>query len=225
MDLSEVSVLVPWRSQDPQRIKVWEYCKWEWSLLGAEICEGVDTDYGPFNTSMACNDAFRKSTKPYIMTTGADIIPDMTLLDSGLRQLWSTESRWVPLGNKTRYYDQESSERILDHKRWWDEVPDPAAEVPFQTGVLLIERELFEESGGYDERFTGWGGEDAAFRRMIHLLGGDSDPVPLSLFCLWHDPGRRSTMSAKNFSLCDEYHALKTREEALNYVQERGRFI
>jgi hypothetical protein len=225
MDLRDVSVLVPWRSEDPQRIKVWEFCKREWEILGVELCEGVDTDYGPFSTAKACNDAFKKSTRPYLMTTGADIIPDFTMVESGLHILKTQQRSWVPLARETSYFDQPTTERILAHGRWWDEVCDPTAYVPFQTGVMLIERELYEESGGHDERFTGWGGEDAAFRRVIHLLDGDSTPIELSLRCLWHDPGRRSTMSARNFALCDEYHALQTREEMLDYIEKRGRYI
>jgi len=227
MDLSDVSVLVPWRSQDPQRIRVWEFCLREWQMLGVEICAASDgeDDQLPFNTSKACNNAFKMSTKPYLMTTGADIIPDFTMVESGLHALKNEKRSWVPLASETRYFSEDSTERILQHKRWWDEVPDPNAYVPFQTGVMLIERELYEESGGHDERFTGWGGEDAAFRRVMHLLDGDSTPIELSLRCLWHEPSRRSTMSAKNFALCDEYHALQTREQMADYIEKRGRFV
>lgn len=225
MDLSDVSVVIPWRSADPQRIKVWEYCKREWEIMGVEICAEPDTDYGPFNTSMACNNGFKKSTRPYVMTTGADIIPDYTMLDYGLYEIKNQGRNWVPLANKTEYFDEATTDRILEHKRWWDEQTDPRLEVPFQTGVMLMKRELYAEAGGHDERFTGWGGEDAAFRRAIHLLGGDSDPLPLSLRCLWHDPGRRSTMSAKNFELCDIYHDMHTREEVLEYVKQRGSYV
>lgn len=80
MDLSDVSVVIPWRSQDSQRIKVWEYCKSEWSMLGVEICDGQDAEDGPFNTARAANAGFKKSTQPYVMTTGADIIPDFTMV-------------------------------------------------------------------------------------------------------------------------------------------------
>jgi hypothetical protein len=220
----DVSVLVPWRSQDPQRIKVWEYIKWEWELLGVEVCEGVDAPDGPFNTAKACNDAFKKSTRPYLLTTGADVLPDHALVEEGLSRLRKGES-WVPLGNETKYFNQASTEHLIRTKRWWDEYPDPKYTVPFQTGIMLIKRELYEESGGHDERFTGWGGEDAAFRRVIHMLGGDSEPVPLSLHCLWHDPGRRGTMSKENFALCHIYDSITNRQQMLDYLSTRERWI
>jgi hypothetical protein len=222
----DVSVLVPWRSSDPQRIKVWDYIKWEWSLMNVEICAAADgIDHGPFNTSKACNNAFKMSTKNWLVTTGADVIPDWTLIHSGLNFAAKYGVRWVPLGNETQYFNEEATNRILNTKRWWDETTDPQYRVPFQTGIMLIRRDLYLETGGHDERFEGWGGEDAAFRRSVHVLGGDSEPVPLTLRCLWHDPGRRGTMSKKNFELCHQYDNTHTREDMLKLIEERGRYV
>lgn len=222
----DVSVLVPWRSEDPQRIKVWDYIKWEWSLMGVEICAASDgRGHGPFNTSKACNNAFKMSTKNWLVTTGADVIPDWTLIQSGLHFAAQRDLRWVPLGNQTEYFNAEATDRILQTKRWWDETPDPLYTVPFQTGIMLIRRDLYLETGGHDERFEGWGGEDAAFRRAVHVIGGDSAPVPLSLRCLWHDPGRRGTMSKNNYALCHQYDNTHTRESMLQLIEERGRYV
>lgn len=222
----DVSVLVPWRSEDPQRIKVWDYIKWEWSLMGVEICAASDgRGHGPFNTSKACNNAFKMSTKNWLVTTGADVIPDWTLIQSGLHFAAQRDLRWVPLGNQTEYFNAEATDRILQTKRWWDETPDPLYTVPFQTGIMLIRRDLYLETGGHDERFEGWGGEDAAFRRAVHVLGGESDPVPLSLRCLWHDPGRRGTMSKNNYALCNQYDNTHTREGMLQLINARGRYV
>lgn len=222
----EVSVLVPWRSQDPQRIKVWDYIKWEWSLLGVELCAASDgRDHGPFNTSKACNNAFKMSTKPFLLTTGADVIPDFLMLQEGLRRMKDPATRWVPLGHSTKYFNKVATESILNTKRWWDESTDPQYDVPFQTGIMLIRRDLYLETGGHDERFEGWGGEDAAFRRSVHILGGDSEPVPLTLRCLWHDPGRRGTMSKNNYDLCHQYDNTHTREGMLQLIEARGRYV
>lgn len=222
----DVSVLVPWRSTDPQRIKVWDYIKWEWSLLGVELCAASDgRDHGPFNTAKACNNAFKMSTKNWLVTTGADVIPDFTMVEVGLHIAKRDNLRWVPLGNETQYFNAETTERILETKKWWNEETDWQYTVPFQTGIMLIRRDLYLETGGHDERFEGWGGEDAAFRRSVHILGGDSDPVPLSLRCLWHDPGRRGTMSKNNFALCHQYDNTHTREDMLRLIEERGRYV
>lgn len=223
----DVSVLVPWRSEDPQRIKVWDYIKWEWSLMGVEICAASDgRGHGPFNTSKACNNAFKMSTKNWLVTTGADVIPDWTLIQSGLHFAAQRDLRWVPLGNQTEYFNAEATDRILgETTHWSQEETDPLYTVPFQTGIMLIRRDLYLETGGHDERFEGWGGEDAAFRRAVHVIGGDSAPVPLSLRCLWHDPGRRGTMSKNNYALCHQYDNTHTREGMLQLIEERGRYV
>jgi len=221
----DVSVLVPWRSKDPQRIGVWEYCKSEWEKQGVEVCEGVDAEDGPFNTAKACNDAFKKSTQPYLLTVGADIIPGHDTLKVALRLLKDRDASWVPVGDRTEYFNAEATNRILSTRRWESEDTDPQYTVPFQTGIMLIRRDLYLESGGHDERFEGWGGEDAAFRRSIHILGGDSRPVPLTLRCLWHDPSRRGTMSKNNFALCHQYDNTHTREDMLKLIQERGYYV
>lgn len=222
----DVSVLVPWRSSDPQRVKVWDYIKWEWTLQNVEICAASDgRDHGPFNTSKACNNAFKMSTSNWLVTTGADVIPDFTMVETGLYVARRDGRRWVPLGNQTEYFNAEATERILDHRKWWTEATDPQYTVPFQTGIMLIRRDLYLETGGHDERFEGWGGEDAAFRRSVHVLGGDSEPVPLTLRCLWHDPGRRGTMSKNNFALCHQYDNTHTREGMLQLIEERGRYV
>lgn len=221
----EVSALVPWRSQDPARIRAWEFCKREWELMGVEVCEGVDAEDGPFNTARAANNAFLKSTKPYVMTMGADCIPDRQAVEESLHKIKTEGLNWVPMFDKTSYFDESATNRIFETKRWWDEQTDPKFDVPFQTGVMFMKREVYEEAGGHDERFTGWGGEDAAFRQVIYTLNGNSDPLPLTLKCLWHDPGRRGTMSKRNFELCHTYEALQSREELLEYLATRPKFI
>lgn len=222
----DVSVLVPWRSQDPQRIKIWDYCKDEWERRGVEICEGVDAEDGPFNTAKACNDAFRQSTRSYLLTMGADIIPGYDLLKVAVRMLETRPARWVPVGDRTEYFNAEATDRILGKTTHWSqEETDPQYTVPFQTGIMLIRRDLYLETGGHDERFEGWGGEDAAFRRSVHVLGGDSEPVPLTLRCLWHDPSRRGTMSKNNYALCHQYDNTHTREGMLELIEERGRYV
>ena len=193
--------------------------------MGVEVCEGVDANYGLFNTAKAANNAFTKSTQPFVATMGADCITDFHAIEEGSHRIKSQGVTWVPLFDKTSYFDKKTTEEIYATKKWWDKSTDPKSDVPFQTGVMLMRREVYAEAGGHDERFTGWGGEDAAFRRAIHVLNGDSDPLPLTLRCLWHDPGRRGTMSRKNFDLCDDYTRMQSREECLEYISQRGSFV
>lgn len=223
LDQYEVSILIPWRGGDPHRERVWEYMKARWEEVGVELCVGVDDEGGPFNCSRAINRAFRQSTKPIIMQFGADCFPDMDAIDKAY-QLLSYGTPWVPLFDKTEYYGRKSTSKILSGK-----VPetfrfDSNLSVPFQTGVLAMTREAFLATGGADERFVGWGAEDSAFRMSLYRIYGYGTPLPITLRCLWHPTGHRQ-MSQENLSLCQEYERIETREEMLEYIQNRGSYV
>lgn len=60
------------------------------------------------------------------------------------------------------------------------------------SGAVAISRQCFEEVGGYDERFTGWGYEDLDFARRC-AARWPIRRVPGELRHLWHPPaGGRS---------------------------------
>jgi hypothetical protein len=57
------------------------------------------------------------------------------------------------------------------------------AEHPGLVGFLVVPAPLFAASGGFDEWFEEWGGEDLEYRLRLHLEhGARYDEVPLSLF-------------------------------------------
>ena len=57
-------------------------------------------------------------------------------------------------------------------------------------GVVAVSRFLFEDVGGYDERFLHWGGEDNAFAWACGTLG-DRRVVVGDAYHLWHDKTER----------------------------------
>jgi hypothetical protein len=52
--------------------------------------------------------------------------------------------------------------------------------------VVWVRRGLFDRVGGFDERFTGWGGEDLDFVFRLDIVGA-VDRYGDDLFHLWHD--------------------------------------
>jgi len=59
-------------------------------------------------------------------------------------------------------------------------------------GILVVSRDAWETVGGFDERFEGWGGEDAAFGHALDTLAGPHWRGVAPLWHLYHpraDPG------------------------------------
>lgn len=232
MDLRrpDLSILVPWRGGDPDREGAWEYIQGYWQGIEPdlpfkiEVIEGRDSGVGPFNCSAAINDAFKVASGKYVAIYGADCLPSATSLIETWYRLHHKGDPWVPMYNRVEYFDKTGSEEIYNGAFPGTIVPDPKLSVPFQTAFLAMPRSVYKATGGHDERFVGWGAEDAAFRRVLHVLFGDQYSINLPMHCLWHATGHRS-MSRENYELCREYEQITRTDEMLEYLNKRGSFV
>lgn len=218
----DVSVLIPWRTDHGPRQSALDFLLPLWEETGAEICIGEDPGPGPFNCSRAQNRAFRVATHDKLVMFGADQLPDHAALKAAEVRLDSEP--WFPLFDQTSYYSADSTARILSGKPLQVEPFEHL--VPFCTGVVALSRASYLEVGGMDERFAGWGMEDAAFRQTLFNVFGGSMPYPATLRCLWHPEGDRGKASDQNWNLIREYEALGAdRARTVAYLEERGRFV
>lgn len=56
------------------------------------------------------------------------------------------------------------------------------------SGALAVPVSLWDQVGGYDERFLSWGGEDRAFWLACNMLGGEAARVVGPAYHLYHPP-------------------------------------
>lgn len=215
-----LSVLIPWRTDNGPRQQAFDYVRPLWEATGAEICVGEDDPVGPFNCSRALNRAFRQATNDRMVQFGADNLPDPVAIEVAYEALGVNP--WLPLMSSTAYYSENSTERIFSGA-------DPFSEpleytLPFCTGTLGYTRDAYVAAGGSDERFSGWGYEDAALRQSLACLFGSPSALPYTLRCLWHATDHRIAVSPSQV-LMEDYTARTDRESMLSYLEKRGSFV
>lgn len=226
----DLSILVPWRPGDPDREKAWAYAQKFWQVIekdlsfSIEVIQGEESGVGPFNCAQAINSAFNVASGKFVAIYGADCLPSLDSLQRTWFALYHEGLPWVPMYSTVEYYDKATSEAIYRGGYPSDFTTDPKLNVPFQTAFLAMPRSVYKATGGHDERFIGWGAEDAAFRRVLHVLFGDQVSINLPMRCLWHATGHRS-MSRENYELCREYEVITRTDEMLEYLQKRGSWV
>ena len=96
-----------------------------------------------------------------------------------------------------------------------------------ESSCVVIPRSVWEITGGFDERFVGWGQEDVAFIQAARLLVGPIERVDGFVWHLWHPKSddRRHQGSAhyqQNQALGQRYRDAVTAEDVLALIAERG---
>lgn len=166
-----VVVLVPRRAGDPVRDRIWAWCRRIWEQQGWPIFEGHHDEPGLFSASKARNAAAAAAGEwDVAVFADADTVP----FD------WKPVRDAVTLAHESGHFIRPfTTYHFLD---------DEGTETFMATGVLpkrtrilgesayggihVVPRRLWDASGGYDERFLGWGSEDAAFQFACTALGG-----------------------------------------------------
>jgi hypothetical protein len=89
-----------------------------------------------------------------------------------------------------------------------------------QGGILVVEAEAWQNIGGMDERFTGWGFEDTAFYAAAHTLLGTVVRHEGAIHHLWHrtDYDAWSPRYAANKARCRTYEAAYGDPEAMHRI-------
>jgi len=150
---------------------------------------------GPFNKAWGLNVGFKRSSGAVLGFGDADLVTNAARLmacyercDSEfeamkpydrLIDLTSEESRSVLEGNWNINADRKAQPRNREGIGEY---------VSFCGGLFLLRRDLYEELGGFDERFLGWGGEDDAMSvklsRLVKRRGVLQNQIA---YHLWHE--------------------------------------
>lgn len=189
-------VLVPWRTDGGAREENWGLVE-EATWTGWQLLVSAEGPAGPFNRSAALNDAYAYSMfgrdVDVVIVADADSMVSEEQLARAIHtaritgRLTVAHDRWV---------------NIETHERAAFLAGEPVNERRVRRGahlrprlmvrnsvssMLVIPAALWDEVGGFDDRFVGWGFEDRAFHRMCERTRGGYERIPGPVWHLDHD--------------------------------------
>jgi hypothetical protein len=182
-----ISVVIPFKSDNLYRQKSFDWVKlwWKINFPGWQKLVAFND---PFTKAGAINYGVRETSGDTIVIADSDCFtPDVAGLqrlveevESG-KQPWMTPHRFVyrlPEKISNTVYEENS----IDLKGLTRSIGCIGG------GLLIVSREAWNISGGFDERFTTWGGEDVSFGMALESLCGPQTRGRLDLVHLWHPP-------------------------------------
>jgi GT2 family glycosyltransferase len=181
---ARLSFLIPHRSDHGPRdvVLLWNKLRLTKLFPDCDIIIGECDADKPFNRGQAINNAFKQSDSEFVVIVDGDTIFDEDTLLVGLEEIefhpWiipydryfrlnEASTFWLLLENQDLELVEQELEILdaiyADHQLQY---------APPVSGLLLLRSVDFKETGGFDERFSGWGGEDNAFVALANTYIG-----------------------------------------------------
>lgn len=221
-----VAVVIPWRPGTPERNAHHATVRAHLhDLLPDAIHLDVDSGHEPFSRAGSRNAGVR-----LVEAAGADVVvicdADTLAEAEPLHAAIAAASDGVMHLPYTRYrgLSAAGTARHLAGKPA-DQCPADLEHEWATGGIIVIQPAAWWAMGGMDERFTGWGFEDAAARICADALLGPSVRHTGTITHLWHPPETNlgSPQHVANGQLCQRYVDATGDPEALQaIIAERG---
>ena len=214
----DVLVLIPYRPDLGHRDRIFTHLKDNyWKHIGFDLAVGENLD-GPFNRSAALNRSADREWGFAVIADADTWVPVKQLHQALLTarvtgRLVAAFDAVVEL-SRTCTDDILSGRLSLAGSFGADRVR--TRELETQSSMLVVSRTLWDKTGGFDERFDGWGGEDNAFWKSCLLHGGEPKRVTGNAYHLWHPPapGKHHGINyMRNRNLWLRYDQARTVEE------------
>ena len=180
------TVVVPWRPQ-PSRVPAFEaVVQWYRANLPSARIRPIDSDDVIFNLSKCRNLGIAGIVDPreVVIINDADTIPEIEPLLAAIGAAGDSQSVYLPY-TEYRWLGDAGTAQHADGRDLEDcdfELVRGAC-----SGVYVTTPTTWRSHGGQDERFRGWGFEDAAWL-LAHetLLGEPPRRIPGRVFALHH---------------------------------------
>lgn len=190
--MSEFSVLVPWRTDNGPRERIWKWVKewWELNFPNAEII-AADSGDQEFSRGKSRNLAAERASTDLFIIADADTICRRAAILLSL--IDAEDGKWGFCYDEGRYYNasQEYTEIILSSPPDFGMVEPQEGEYEFKLtstcGMIFMPRKAFDAAEGYNIYYRSWGFEDDDFRiRVEQLYNKEYFRTPGYAVHLWH---------------------------------------
>jgi GT2 family glycosyltransferase len=183
-----IRYVVPYRADGGIREGIWAFCRGWWADAGIFPVEAPSPD-GPFNRAAAIN-AGASGPWDVLVVLDADVIaPGPQVYRAAENALGG--GLWLGF---TEYLGLSAAGTEATIRRGNPVRAKIRRSLTHESSIVAIGRGLWEELGGFDERFIGWGQEDVAFVQAARMLGYIGR-VPGTVYHLWHPVAREKRRS------------------------------
>lgn len=189
----KIAVCVPHRPSHPDRIANFARVRKAWDEMGLPVYTG-DCD-GDWKRAHAVNAACAQAEDAdVLLISDSDILLGYPVTQTLAACSVALEHNAYVVAFTSLIYLNSSGVEFWEQSRIWG-------------GVFAIPRSLYDEVGGFDERFRGYGAEDKGFLFCASTLGGDKQRMPGVAYHLDHpeDPLRTSEATKRGNLLAERY--------------------
>jgi len=218
-----VPMLVARRNDGGHRDRLWRFLKQHF-WADSNVVEGYHKD-GPFNRSLALNIASIRAENWHVAVfIDSDAYIDPKQLEKAIRLAVDKQKVVLPFNRVVEINEWTTNDILQSGKLLFkpsEEQIDKirTSETQTQSLFVVVPRNLFEQIGGFDENFVGWGGEDNAFHKAAEIIGGEVIRLEGDVYHLWHQQASRAHQ-AENGMRYRVYMQAKNREE-LDWIRKR----
>lgn len=190
----KVAAVIPWRPGQPDRERHHAVVRARLrDMLPGALHLDADSGHTPFSRAGSRNRGAALATAAgaeVMVVCDADTIPEPGPLHAAVVQAAADGRLHTPY---TRFLGltEDGTRDYLSGR------PAPECGIDLDYGfsvggVFVIRPDAWWSAGGMNERFTGWGSEDVAFRRAADTLLGKTRRHEGTIVHLWHPPSPRS---------------------------------
>ena len=212
-----IDVIVPWRPQ-PSRIAAFEaLTRWYAENLPEAVIRTVDSDDEIFNLSRCRNIGMNSvaSAGEVVIINDADTVPQLEPLLEAIAQAATSGVVHLPY-DRYHWLGREGTAQFLGGT-------DPGEcgyelVIGARSGVYVTTADTWWSHGGQDERFRGWGFEDAAWYVAHETLLGEAPRRHTgAVYALHHETQlREGPQYDLNAALMDRYNEASTSRDAMH---------